>query len=364
MLESGAAGEYQQRNHLNSITKAFQATYYTGDPSKNMVEGVYEIKKLKGTENWNSWEEELQNCLKLSGLWHYVSGLEETPIQPDLPVGRTNEDGSTAPITKTQQTAYDAELNTYMKEHKEWTSNNARAYAAISIACDTGPQSHIVGLSDGKTAYEKLKNIYRTSDLTTIDLAVQEMCRKSMADFHNVRTWAEHLKKQEKEIRRAGKIMPNWIMSSIFRMGLTRELSPYMFILMQDAKQREIELTIDDIIKALVDQTSLPGLSKLLVSYYNALVKTLDRRTVARLLSVATDSLEVAKTIEHEAKLVQEDGERHVKDWILGSDSLDGATLKNKVFVVNHRLEQLSKTTQEVYKTKGYEVYLWPAGAP
>ena len=235
------------------------------DPSINMVEGVYEIKKLKGTRNWHSWEEELQDCLKLSGLWCYVSGLEEMPIQPDLPVGRVKEDGSTAPITKTQQTAYNAELKTYLKEHREWNSNNARAYAAISDACDTKPRSHIKGITVGKTAYEKLKDIYgtATSDLATAELALRKMCRKSMADFSNVRTWAEHLKKQENVIRRAGKTIPNWIMSSIFRMGLTRELNPYMFILIQDAKQRGVELTIDDMVKALVEQRSLPGLSKL-----------------------------------------------------------------------------------------------------
>lgn len=228
------------------------------------VHRVYKIKKLKGTENWNSWEEELQNCLTLSQLWGYVSGLEETPIQPDLPVGRANEDGSTAPITKTQQIAYEAELKTYKKEHKEWTSNNARAYAAISEACDTEPRSHIKGISDGKTAYEKLKNIYGTSDLATAELALREMCKKSMADFSNVGTWAEHLRKQENVVRRAGKTIPEWMMSSFFRMGLTRELDPYMFTLIHGAKQRGVELTIDDMVKALVDQRSLIGLSKLL----------------------------------------------------------------------------------------------------
>lgn len=110
------------------------------------------------------------------------------------------------------------------------------------------------------------------------------------------------------------------------------------------------------------------------VSYYDALVKTLDRRTVARLLSsAATDNVEVAKTVEHEAKLVQENDERYVKasayltqefsglatsiwkDWVLASDIIDDTKLENKVFVVSHSLEQFFETMQEVCKSKGVD---------
>ena len=74
--------------------------------------------------------------------------------------------------------------------------------------------------------------------------------------------------------------------------------------------------------------------------------------------------MEVAKTVEHEAKLVKEEEERHDKatvyltqefsdlarsiwkDWVPGYDSIDDTTLENKVFVVNQRLEQLSETMQ------------------
>lgn len=109
-------------------------------------------------------------------------------------------------------------------------------------------------------------------------------------------------------------------------------------------------------------------------SYYDALVKTLHRQTVARLLSsAATENAEVAKAVEHEAKLVQEEDARHVKAqvhltqefsglaqsiwkaWVPFYDSIDDTNLENKVFVVNHRLEQLSETMQERCVNKGVE---------
>ena len=124
----------------------------------------------------------------------------------------------------------------------------------MHISSEQRPRSHVKDMENGTKAFLKLKSLYETTDLATTDLAVEEICSKSLADFKNVGGWAEHLRKWENEINAAGESLPAWFMGSRFRMGLTRNLNSYMFHLTHGAKLRGTVLTIDEMVKALIDQ--------------------------------------------------------------------------------------------------------------
>ena len=176
---------------------------------------------------------------------------------PIPPMGTTVGTGTgmiTQPTSVEQLAEYTKSMENYENNNDVYEEKHSKAVAAFNIACEEGPKVHIKGFENRTLAYEKLKQQYGTTDLATVDMSLQEICRTNMTDKGSVHDFAEHLKRHLNEILSAGQLVPDWMMSSFFCMGLPQELNPYVFQLVHAAKQQGKDLTIDEMVAALVDQ--------------------------------------------------------------------------------------------------------------
>lgn len=72
-------------------------------------------------------------------------------------------------------------------------------------------------------------------------------------NFKDLSTYAKNIKFAALKYTEMGKIISNKILGLFFRMRLSSDLEPYIFQLVQTAKDLAQKLTINNIIAALID---------------------------------------------------------------------------------------------------------------
>ena len=146
-------------------------------------------------------------------------------------------------------------LEDFKTKSLAWEEMNSRACALIRLNCaeGSGPRTHIHSMSDSCQMWKILEKQYEASDLATLDLFLQTICGYVQTDFKDLSTYGENIKSAASKCAEMGKIIPIWMLGSFFRMGLSADLEPYTFQLVQAAKDSAQELTIDDMMTALVD---------------------------------------------------------------------------------------------------------------
>ena len=195
--------------------------------------GIYRISKLKGAENYDSWKEEIQGILTLNKLWLVVIGKETSPTEPES----TSTESSSS-----------KEQETYTEKLLAWEDKNARAVAIIRLSCESGPRVHIKGMEDGVAVWIMLKKQYEVSDMTTLDLAIHSICQSVQSDFKTLDEYGQNVKENAAKCSAMGYDIPDWLLSSMFRMGLHTELKPYIFHLAQGACTAKKTLTVDEMV--------------------------------------------------------------------------------------------------------------------
>ena len=196
--------------------------------------GTHTIVKLKGTENYDTWKEELQDLLTLDQLWLVVSGRETSPTRPK---------GEATP----------KELEIYYEKKLNFDDKNARAVAVIRLSCESGPKIHIKDTQEAPAVWRELEKQYGATDLATLDLAIQSICGARQVDFTSVEHYGQHVKQHAAKCSEMGLIIPDWLLGSIFRMGLPESLEPYMFHLTQAARSANRTPAIDEMITTLMN---------------------------------------------------------------------------------------------------------------
>ena len=71
--------------------------------------------------------------------------------------------------------------------------------------------------------WNKLIEMYGTSDLATRDQAIYEISRIDSEDFRSLSEYAEHIKKHVKTLEDMGVGLPQWMLSTFFRLGLKED---------------------------------------------------------------------------------------------------------------------------------------------
>ncbi len=197
--------------------------------------GIFRISKLKGAENYDSWKEEIQGILTLNKLWLVVIGKETSSTEPEL----------TSSSSKEQEI--------YKEKLLAWEDKNARAVATIRLSCEPGPRIHIKGMENGVAVWNMLKKQYEVSDMATLDLAVHSICQSVQRDFKTLDEYGQNVKENAAKCSAMGYDIPDWLLSSMFRMGLHIELEPYIFHLAQEARTAKKTLTVDEMVTAFAD---------------------------------------------------------------------------------------------------------------
>jgi len=199
----------------------------------------YRFPKLRGSENYESWKEDITSALKAKGLWMIISGKLEKP-KPDASTAAAS-DASTAAKKE------------YATATHHWEDRNDRASGMISFSCEKGPRVHIAKVEDATKMWSILKTQYEQSDLTILYLAIKELTQSKQSDFKSIQDYADWLKRAATKCADTGKTVEPWLLSNLFLLGLNESLEPYVFGLIQSAKVNKSDLLIDDMTIALAD---------------------------------------------------------------------------------------------------------------
>ncbi len=84
----------------------------------------YRVPKLKGSENYESWKEDITNALKAKGLWMITS----EKLEKSAPL---SSDASTADKKK------------YITDVQHWEDRNDRVSGIIGFSCEKRLRIHI-----------------------------------------------------------------------------------------------------------------------------------------------------------------------------------------------------------------------------
>jgi len=86
-----------------------------------------------------------------------------------------------------------------------------------------------------------------------LDLAIQPICQSRQSDFKSDDGYGQNIKQNATKCSDMGHEISDWLLSSLFRMGLHTELEPYVFHLAQGARAAKKTLTVDEMITAFAD---------------------------------------------------------------------------------------------------------------
>jgi len=125
--------------------------------------------------------------------------------------------------------------------------------AIIRLSCESGPRVHIKGMEDEAAVWTMLKKQYEVSDMATLDLAIHSICQSVQSDFKTLDEYGQNVKENAAKCSAMGYDIRDWLLSSMFRMGLHTELEPYIFHLAQGARTAKKTLTVDEMVTAFAD---------------------------------------------------------------------------------------------------------------
>jgi len=202
----------------------------------------YRVPKLKGSENYDSWKEDITSALKAKGLWMITSEWLKKPEAPE-----SNSSTAAASVVLT------AARKEYATAAHYWADKNDRACDMITYNCEKGPRVHISKINDSTKMWSILETHYEQSDLTTLYLATKELNRSKQSDFNSIQDYADSLKRAATKCSNAGKTVEPWLLSNLFLLGLNESLEPYIFGLIQSAKANKSDLLIGEMAIALAD---------------------------------------------------------------------------------------------------------------
>ena len=187
------------------------------------MESVFKIAKLQGEKTMQRWKEDMKSIFITEDMWEVVIGED---LKPDP--------SST-------------------KDLKAWERTNNCAIALLILSIEDGPRAHVLRMDYIHDVWNKLIKMYGTSDLATRDQAIYQISRIDSEDFRSLSEYAEYIKKHAKTLDDMGFGLPQWLLSTFFRLGLKEGLEPYAFQMIQTARNNKMELNIDDLTIALVE---------------------------------------------------------------------------------------------------------------
>jgi len=204
-----------------------------------MGKGHREFPKLKGASNFDSWSQDIKQCLIVDGLWKWVVGVKKQPTKPTRP-------GNDSP-TATQE-AYRRDKASWEKDQEEFDDKHLLACALILLSVDSKPKVHITGVINATRMAMILRNHYGSKDKNSVNNYLVNITRSTQKQFESLDDYAQHIRLNEKKLIDMGLTIPDWILAGIFQSGLNENLRPLATILLYAAKQNKTELTMEDML--------------------------------------------------------------------------------------------------------------------
>ena len=213
-------------------------------------DNAYHIEKLKKKKNWKFYYLNVKTTLIDEKVWKYASRKEQESVM----LIQRKQTNSKKKESQIESTRYEKELQEYSEKKKKYDENHELIMTVLWVITMSEFRKHIKSYVNSKDALDKLQRQYDTTDQIIIDISFQEIFRSNMNDFKSVHEYAEHIARHHNRIIEAETSLNSWILDTCFRMRLSRHLNFYIFQLLQDARQAERELTIDDMMIALTKE--------------------------------------------------------------------------------------------------------------
>ncbi len=194
----------------------------------------YRVPKLKGSENYESWKEDITNALKAKGLWMITS----EKLEKSAPL---SSDASTADKKK------------YITDVQHWEDRNDRVSGIIGFSCEKRLRIHITKAESVTKMWSILKTQYEQSNLITLFLTIKKLTQTKQLNFKFIQNYANSLKQAVVKCSDIGKTIQSWMLSNLFLLDLNESLESYIFDLIQSVKINKFDLLIDDMTIVLVD---------------------------------------------------------------------------------------------------------------
>ena len=208
----------------------------------------WKIAKLKGTENYKRWKTDAKVCLKRDGAWDLVQGFVDKPTT-DRPKQPTEEDKD----DKEKWDAYKKEMKEWNKTNSKYLDINSKAWSGIIGACEDGPRAHVSHLDDAEEIWMKLQTLYEVGDLSAYDNTIHAITHCELKQFKDLHEYTTAIKKHQTKLEDMGEALPNKLITSIFRQGLTEEYHPIIFSMRQSSKLNKKEIPLDEYLSTLVE---------------------------------------------------------------------------------------------------------------
>ncbi len=194
----------------------------------------YRVPKLKGSENYESWKENIINALKVKGLWMIISEKLEKSASLSF-------DASTADKKK------------YITDVQHWKDRNDRASDIIDFSCEKRLRIHIIKAESVIKMWSILKTQYEQSNLIILFLTIKKLTQTKQSNFKFIQNYANSLKQVVVKCSDIEKTIQSWMLSNFFLLDLNESLESYIFDLIQSIKINKFDLLIDDMTIVLVD---------------------------------------------------------------------------------------------------------------
>ena len=212
----------------------------------------YQIKSLLSSKNYDVWKEEITGVLSMDKCMNIVEGLElrpsKAPIEPVETPAKEEKGVIITPAytpSRHEIERWEDKMERFEDKQTNWDDRHARSASRIILACAPGPRVHVKGMKDAVKMWKILEAQYGSSNLATRDAAYLQL-RANQSDFKTIEEYAEHLKQAQSRLAELKFPIPDWMLSTSFRLGLKPELEPYIFSLIETSRKNKTELDVNE----------------------------------------------------------------------------------------------------------------------
>ena len=156
-------------------------------------------------------------------------------------------------IINEQKKKYKKEKKNYENELIVWEKKHEECMIMLTLTCDEQSRIFIKNFTNVSKTYEILKREYDIIDLVIIDVSMQKLCRVNCVDKEELIEYSIHMKHHINILLQSDIIFLFAFLNFIFKMSLSLDQIQYIFSMIHFVKTRDVELTIDEMIVALID---------------------------------------------------------------------------------------------------------------
>ena len=205
----------------------------------------WQFQNLKGPEDYHTWAASIKALSVKEKTWQLVSGDQKRPFSDKrIPVPTGDADRSAKAIKMSEELE---------KGQKEWDIKNYNAWSMFRAKIDEKLWQNFAHARQAHKIWKIAGMKFGSGHTYTVDKEMAALCRADASKSKSIEDYINYIGRHNNALVRVGKLVDDWILSSIFRNGLTANHAPYLFHLRVIASRAERELTFIEMANALIE---------------------------------------------------------------------------------------------------------------